>query len=72
MVDSRLINKRLVKCLMDIKGIDLITITKDKVLIEVSPKFTPEDGMRLVRKVGHTRYKPVSKDGKNYLVLERY
>ena len=37
-------NKALVKFLMDRKGIEAITITKDKVLLTVEPKFTPQDG----------------------------
>lgn len=72
MANPKLTNKRLVKCLMDTKGIDIITVTKDKVLIEVGSKFTPEDGIKLVQKVGHTKYQPVARDGKNYLILERY
>lgn len=65
-------NKALVKFLMDRKGIEAITITKDKVLLTVTEKFTPQDGERLVREIGHTRFKPLSRDGKNYLILERF
>lgn len=72
MGNPKLTNKRLVKCLMDTKGIDIITVTKDKVLIEVCAKFTPEDGIKLVQKVGHTKYQPVARNGKNYLILERF
>lgn len=69
---NRKINKALVKFLMDRKGIDAIIVTKDKVLLTVSPKFTPEDGERLCRDIGHTKFQPLSRDGKNYLILSRY
>ena len=72
MVNPKLTNKRLVKCLMDTKGIDIITVTEDKVLVEVGGTFTPEDGLSLVRKVCHSRYQPVTRNGKNYIILERY
>ncbi|MBQ9641858.1 MAG: hypothetical protein IJV06_09935 [Bacteroidaceae bacterium] len=65
-------NKALVKYLMDRKGIEAITITEDKVLLTVTEKFTPQDGERLVRDIGHSRFKPVSRNGKNYLILERF
>lgn len=65
-------NKALVKFLMDKKGIETITVTKDKVVLTVSPKFTPEDGEKLVREIGHTKFNPASRNGKNCLVLERY
>ena len=60
------------KYLMDRKGIEAITITEDKVLLTVTEKFTPQDGERLVRDIGHSRFKPVSRNGKNYLILERF
>ncbi|MBQ9363992.1 MAG: hypothetical protein IJT97_11355 [Bacteroidaceae bacterium] len=69
---TRKTNKALVKFLMDRKGIEAITITKDKVLLTVAAKFTPQDGERLVREIGHNRFKPLSRDGKNYLILERF
>ena len=72
MVNPKLTNKRLVKCLMDTKGIDIITVTKDKVRVEVGGTFTPEAGLSLVRKVGHSRYQPVTRNGKNFIILERY
>ena len=72
MVNPKLTNKRLVKCLMDTKGIDIITVTKDKVLVEVEDTFTPKDGLSLVHKVGHSRYQPVARNGKNFIILERY
>lgn len=72
MVNPKLTNKRLVKCLMDTKGIDIITVTKDKVLVEVGDTFTPKDGLSLVRKVGHSQYQPVTRNGKNFIILERY
>lgn len=69
---NRKTNKALVKFLMDKKGIETITVSKDKVVLTVSPKFTPEDGERLCRDIGHTRFNPVTRDGKNYLILERF
>ena len=68
----RLTNKRLVKYLMDKKGIDYITISVDKIAITVSKKFKPIDGENLVREIGHTKFYPTVKDGKNILILERY
>ena len=72
MFSERKTNKKLVKLLMDKKGIDIITITKDKVLVEVNEKFTPEMGLSLVKEIGHTTYQPVSRGGKNYLLLDRF
>ncbi len=65
-------NKALVKHLMDKKGIETITISKDKVVLTVAPSFTPEDGERLCREIGHTRFQPARRGDKNYLVLERF
>ncbi len=65
-------NKALVKFLMDKKGIETITVAKDKVVLTVSPKFTPEDGQRLVQEIGHTRFQPATRNGHNYLILERW
>lgn len=69
---NKLIDKRLVRKLMDVKKIDAITITKDKIAITVNPKFTPEDGNRLIQSIGHTSFLPVTRNGKNYLILDRY
>lgn len=72
MVSAKMTNKRLVKVLMDKKHIDSITITKNAVVIQVDEHFTPLDGQILVRELGHESFKPVSKNGKNYIVFDRY
>lgn len=71
-MDYRKTNKRLVRHLMDVKNVECITITESTVLIQVNSKFTPDDGVRLVKEVGHADFRPVTRDGKNYLVLSRW
>ena len=69
---TRKTNKALVKYLMDKKGIETITVTKDRVALTVAPSFTPEDGERLCREIGHTKFQPASRNGRNYLILSRF
>lgn len=71
-MQTRKTNKALVKFLMDKKGIETITITKDRVALTVAPSFTPQDVERLCREIGHARFYPASRDGHNYLILERF
>lgn len=68
----RLTNKRLVKFLMDKKNIELISISADKIIVTVNSKFKPIDGENLVREIGHSKFTPISDNGRNLLVLDRY
>lgn len=71
-MNQRLTNKRLVKALMDTKGIDAITVTPKAVLVQVDKNFTPSKGKELCAKVGRDDFKTVSRDGLNYIVFPRY
>lgn len=71
-MNQRLTNKRLVRALMDAKGIDGITITSKAVLVQVSPKFTPAQAQELCDKVGHKDFKAATQGGHNYIVFPRY
>ena len=41
-MNPRLTNKKLVKALMDTKGLDMISITSATIVVQVSDKFTPK------------------------------
>lgn len=71
-MNPRLINKRLVKFLMDAKGIDVISITKKQVVVQVSPTFTPAKAEELGRRVGQPDSRTRTVDGLNYIVFSRY
>ena len=59
---NRLTNKRLVKFLMDYRGI-----------VQVSKKFTPAQAEELCRKVGHTNdFKAATGAGNNYIIFPRF
>lgn len=53
MIDSRLTNKRLVKRLMDTKGITMISITDSLVLVQCAKDFTPLKARELIHDLGH-------------------
>lgn len=66
-------NKRLVKALMDTKGIDMITISSDTVVAQVSKKFTPAMAHELCQKVGHAAdAKAVTSEQNNYIIFPRF
>lgn len=64
-------DKKLVKYLLDKKGVDNILIDKTKIVILVDKKFTPQDGLRLCQDVGRTEYKPFRKKDVNGIVFDR-
>lgn len=73
MEQKRLTNNALVKALMKAKGVEMITITDKNVLLQVKPKFTPEDADRLCHLVGQDAARRVTtKEGKNFLIFARY
>ena len=72
MKDGKLTNKRLVRRLMDTKGIEEIFINKENVLVKVSATFTPDRARLLVHELGHEKARAASKDGENYLIFERW
>lgn len=72
MKDGRLTNKRLVRRLMDTKGVEEIFVAKDKVQVKVCKGFTPERARQLVHELGHESARSASKDGENYLIFARW
>lgn len=71
-MNKRLTNKRLVRFLMDYKGLELITVSKTYVLVEVSKRFTPSDGEELCRLVGHPDARPATSEGRNFISFKRF
>lgn len=72
-MNPRLTNKKLVKALMDVKGLDMITITSTNVLVQVSNKFTPAKADELCKSVGHDMdAKAATKDGLNFIIFPRF
>ena len=72
-MNPRLTNKKLVKALMDTKGLDMITITSANVLVQVSNKFTPAKADELCKSVGHDKdAKAATKDGLNFIIFPRF
>ena len=72
MAEARKTNKRLVKFLMDIRGIETMTITDQSIAMTFKKEFTPEDGERLIKKIGHTQFKAVRLKDKNMMVISRW
>lgn len=72
-MENRLTNKRLVKKLMDAKGIEMISITKTAVAVQVSKKFTPANADELCEKVGQPNaVRRTTKEGHNFLLFARF
>lgn len=72
-MNPRLTNKRLVKVLMDEKGIDMISISSNTIVVQVSESFTPAKAEDLCRRVGHAQgVKAVTREGLNYMIFQRY
>lgn len=72
-MNPRLTNKKLVKALMDVKGIDMITVSSVNVLVQVSKNFTPAKAEELCKRLGHTNdVKAATKEGLNYMIFPRY
>ena len=72
-MNPRLTNKKLVKALMDTKGIDMISITSATIVVQVSDKFTPKKAEELSKQLGHTNdVKAATRAGVNYMIFPRY
>lgn len=72
-MNPRLTNKKLVKALMDEKGIDMISIAQSTIVVQVSKNFTPAKAEDLCRRLGHTNdVKAATKEGLNYMIFPRY
>ena len=71
-MEKRFTNKRLVKKLMDTKGIDMISITSTLVIVQVAKSFTPEKAKELCRELGQENFKAATKNGDNYIVFKRF
>ena len=71
-MNPRLTNKRLVKRLMDTRGIEMISITPTNVVVQVKSSFTPAMGRDLIADIGHeSDAKMTTRDGSNYIILLR-
>ena len=72
-MNPRLTNKKLVKALMDEKGIDMISIAQSTIVVQVSKNFTPAKAKELCKRLGHTNdVKAATKEGLNYMIFPRY
>lgn len=72
-MNPRLTNKKLVKALMDTKGLDMISITSATIVVQVSDKFTPKMAEELSNRLGHTNdVKAATRNGVNYMIFPRY
>ena len=56
---------------MEHRHIELVTVSKDKVIATVSAKFTPEEVPGIVKEVGQMP-RCISENGVNYIVFSRY
>lgn len=71
-MNPRMTNKRLVKRLMDARGIEMISITPDNVVVQVKSSFTPAMCRDLIADIGHeSDAKMTSREGSNYIILPR-
>lgn len=66
-----LTNKRLISLLMDHRKIELITISKDKIICQCYKSFYPSDLKPLIDATGQ---KPTltTSEGVNYIVFKRF
>lgn len=72
-MNPRLTNKKLVKALMDAKGIDMISIAKATIVVQVSKSFTPAKAEELSASLGHADdVKAATREGINYMIFPRY
>ncbi|MGL4852750.1 MAG: hypothetical protein ACRC3Z_08930 [Phocaeicola sp.] len=72
-MNRQLKNKQLVKYLMDVRRIEMISISVKNIIVQVSDKFTPEMGNKLIQEVGHDKTARIAaKDGNNYIVFPRF
>lgn len=71
-MQKRLTNKRLVKFLMDVKGLDSITVLANAVCVQAKPDFGPAQAMQLCAEVGHEDFKAATRGGHNYIIFKRW
>lgn len=71
-MESKYTNKRLVRKLMDTKGIATIMVTEQLVSVIVKPTFTPSQAQELCRELGHTDFRTMTKGGDNFIIFQRY
>lgn len=71
-MEKRFTNKRLVKKLMDTKGIDMISITSTLVIVQVAKSFTPARAEDLCCELGHSDFKAATKNGDNFIIFKRF
>ena len=72
-MQERMTNKRLVKTLMDAKGIEMISVTKTAVAVQVAKNFTPQQAEELCGKVGQPNaIRRTTKEGHNFLLFARF
>ena len=72
-MNKKLTNKVLVKHLMNVRRIEMISISSANIIVQVTDKFTPAMGEKLIEEVGHQHTaRLASKDGNNYIVFPRF
>ena len=64
-------NHKLIRCLVDHRKIDLVSVDKAHVICTLSPKFTPEDVEPLCNIVGQWPT-PQRRNGQNMIIFERF
>ena len=70
---KKLTNKRLVKYLMDVRRVEMISVSAKNIIVQVTDKFTPLMGQNLIEEVGHSDTARIAtKDGNNYIVFPRF
>ena len=68
---KRMINKQLVSYLMDVKGIDLISINQHSIICTVGAKFKPSRINDIMTETGNKSVRMMSEDGNNYIIFKR-
>ena len=70
---KKLTNKKLVKYLMDVRRVEMISVSAKNIIVQVTDKFTPQMGKNLIEEVGHgDTARIATKDGNNYIVFPRF
>ncbi|MEG1861005.1 MAG: hypothetical protein RR206_04870 [Bacteroidaceae bacterium] len=72
-MNKRMTDKRLVKYLMDCRGIEMISINRQGIVVEAGKRFTPADAERICLETGHRDdAKAATSGGRNFIVFPRY
>lgn len=71
-MDKKLTNKRLVRYLMDTRGVKSICITDKVVCVQFHTSFTPAKAEELCKQLGQTDFKAVRRNQENYIVFKRF